>query len=84
MRFHAAGIVGSLGLLFTGAAVLVFAGWQNSLGDSDYIGFICHAVLALLVTLITATTSTHIIARSAHRSGNKPKVSLDALEEEKK
>lgn len=84
MRMHAGGIVGSFGLLFTGVAIIVFAACNVADGDSDYIGFICHAVLAILVTLITATTSTHIIARSAHRSGSKPKVSIDALEEDKK
>ncbi|HJJ35795.1 MAG TPA: monovalent cation/H(+) antiporter subunit G [Methanocorpusculum sp.] len=84
MRMHAGGIVGSFGFLFAGAAVIVFAACNVADGDADYIGFICHAALAIIVTLFTATTSTHIIARSAHRSGNKPKASVDALEEEKK
>lgn len=84
MRMHAGGIVGSFGLLFAGAAIIVFAACNVADGDADYISFICHGALALLVTLITATTSTHIIARSAHRSGNKPKASIDALEEDKK
>ncbi len=84
MRMHAGGIVGSFGLLFAGAATIVFATCTVAAGNSGYISFICHAALALIVTLITASTSTHIIARSAHRSGVKPKVSVDALEEEHK
>ena len=81
-QMHAAGVVGSLGLLFTGAGVIVFAACNIAEGNAGYISFICHAALALIVTLITATTSTHIIARSAHRSGTKPQVSVDALEED--
>jgi multicomponent Na+:H+ antiporter subunit G len=40
--------------------------------------------LALIVVFLTATTSTHAIARSAYQSGNIPKVCMiDALEEDK-
>ena len=83
-RTHAAGLVGSFGLLFTAAAVIVFAAGEVSSGNSGYVSFIFHAVFALIVVLITATTSTHIIARSAHRSGTMPKASVDALKEDEK
>lgn len=80
-RTHSAGLVGSFGLLFTAAAVIVFAAGEVAAGNSGYVSFIFHAVFALIIVLITATTSTHIIARSAHRSGNYPIASVDALKD---
>lgn len=79
-RIHAAGIVGSLGFLLTGIAVLVFCIQQLVSGKGEYLGFITHLIIALIVVFITATTSTHAIARSAYRSNNKPGLQLaDAL-----
>ncbi|MDO5845327.1 MAG: monovalent cation/H(+) antiporter subunit G [Methanocorpusculum sp.] len=79
-RIHAAGIVGSLGFLLTGVAVLIWCIQQFMAGSGEYLGSITHIVLALVVVFVTATTSTHAIARSAYRSDNKPKLQLiDAL-----
>ena len=83
-RTHSAGLVGSFGLLFTAAAVIVFAAGEVAAGNSGYVSFIFHAVFALIIVLITATTSTHIIARSAHRSGHFPTASVDALKDSRK
>ena len=83
-RVHAAGLIGSFGLLFAAAAVIVFAANEIASGNAGYTNFIFHAVFALIVVLITATTSTHIIARGAYKSGHMPKVSVNALKEEKK
>jgi len=84
MRMHAGGLVGSFGLIFAVAAAIVFAANEIAGGNSAYIGFIFHVAFALIVVLVTAVISTHVIARSAHRSGNKPIASVDALEGEKK
>lgn len=84
MRMHAGGLVGSFGLIFAAAAAIVFAANEIAGGNSGYISFILHVALALVVVLVTAVISTHVIARSAHRSGQKPIASVDALEEAKK
>jgi len=79
-RLHAAGMVGSLGLLFAGLAVLIYAAGLWLAGDGAWLNFGTHVILALIVVLISSTTSTHAIARSAYRSGIKPKNALtDAL-----
>ncbi|HJJ31621.1 MAG TPA: monovalent cation/H(+) antiporter subunit G [Methanocorpusculum sp.] len=83
-RVHAAGLIGSFGLLFAAAGVIVFAANEIASGNAGYTNFIFHAAFAIVIILITATTSTHIIARGAHKSGHLPKVSVNALQEEKK
>lgn len=81
-RIHAASIVGSLGLLFMGAAVLIYAGGLWFSGDGAWFNYGAHVILALLVMVITGTTSMHAIARSAHRSGVVPIAKIDALKED--
>ncbi|WP_319378268.1 monovalent cation/H(+) antiporter subunit G [uncultured Methanocorpusculum sp.] len=78
-RIHAAGLVSSLGFLFMGAAVLTYAVGLLLAGDEAWLNFSTHLVLALLVVVITGTTATHAIARSAYRSGNMPISKTDAL-----
>ncbi len=78
-RIHAAGLVGSLGFLFMGAAVLVYAGGLLLSGDEAWLNYGAHVVLALVIVVITGTTATHAIARSAYRSGNMPVAKIDAL-----
>lgn len=82
-RIHAAGLVGSFGLLFAGISVLLYAYTLYTAGESAWLNYSAHVLLALAVVVVTATTSTHAIARSAYRSGNMPKdVSVDALLED--
>lgn len=82
-RIHAAGLVGSFGLLFAGISVLLYAYTLYTAGESAWLNYSAHVLLALAVVVVTATTSTHAIARSAYRSGNMPKdVSVDALFED--
>ncbi len=82
-RIHAAGLVGSFGLLFAGASVLLYAYTLYAAGESAWFNYGAHVILALAIVVVTATTSTHAIARSAYRSGNMPKdVSVDALRED--
>jgi multicomponent Na+:H+ antiporter subunit G len=82
-RIHAAGLVGSLGLFLSGASVLLYAYTLYATGNAAWLNFGAHVVLALIVVVLTATTSTHAIARSAYRSGNIPKVrAIDALEDD--
>ena len=81
-RMHAAGLVGSFGLLFSAAAAIVFAVEQIITGTEGYLGFIFHIIFAVVLVVIAATTSTHVIARAAHRSGHAPQ-GADALQEEK-
>lgn len=79
-RIHAAGLIGSFGLIFAVIAVIIFAVFQCMNNHTEYLNFIVHAVFALIISFITATTSTHAIARSAYRSGNVSKISVvDAL-----
>ncbi|MDR0980777.1 MAG: monovalent cation/H(+) antiporter subunit G [Methanocalculaceae archaeon] len=82
-RIHAAGLVGSFGVLFAGFAVLLYAFTLWAAGEEAWFNYGAHVLLALVVVVVTATTSTHAIARSAYRSGNTPKVHvIDALEED--
>ncbi len=82
-RIHAAGLVGSFGVLFAGFAVLLYAYTLWAAGEEAWFNYGAHVLLALAVVVVTATTSTHAIARSAYRSGNTPKVHvIDALEED--
>lgn len=81
-RIHAAGLVGSFGLLFMGAAVLIYAVGLLLSGDGAWLNYGAHIILALIVAVITGTTSTHAIARSAYRSGNTPVAKNDALKED--
>jgi multicomponent Na+:H+ antiporter subunit G len=62
-----------------GAAVLIYAGGLLLAGDEAWLNYGAHVVLALLVVVITGTTATHAIARSAYRSGNMPITKTDAL-----
>lgn len=82
-RIHAAGLVGSFGVLFSGFAVLLYAYTLWTAGEDAWFNYGAHVLLALVIVVVTATTSTHAIARSAYRSGNTPKVHvIDALEED--
>lgn len=81
-RIHAAGLVGSFGILFMGAAVLIYAAGLFFSGEGAWLNFGAHILIALVVTVITGTTSTHAIARSAYRSGNAPIAKNDALKED--
>jgi len=82
-RMHAAGLVGSFGLLFAGLAVLLYAYTLYAAGEAAWFNYGAHVLLALIVVFVTATTSTHAIARSAYRSGNMPKGAvIDALKED--
>jgi multicomponent Na+:H+ antiporter subunit G len=83
-RMHAAGLVGSFGFLFSGAAVLLYAYTLYAAGNATWLNFGAHVILALFIVVLTTTTSMHAIARSAYQSGNTPKVYvIDALEENK-
>ncbi len=81
-RIHAAGLVGSFGILFMGAAVLIYAAGLFLSGEGAWLNFGAHILIALVVTVITGTTSTHAIARSAYRSGNRPDAKSDALKDD--
>ncbi len=78
-RIHAAGLVGSFGLLFMGLAVFIYAAGLWIDGNEAWLNFGAHVLFALVIVVITSTTSTHAIARSAYRSGNMPKAKVDAL-----
>lgn len=82
-RIHAAGLVGSFGVLFAGCAVLFYAYTLWAAGEEAWFNYGAHVLLALIVVVVTATTSTHAIARSAYRSGNMPENAvIDALRED--
>lgn len=72
----------ALAYSFAGLAVLLYAYVLYTAGEeSAWFNYGAHVLLALAVVVITSTTSTHAIARSAYRSGNTPKVHvIDALE----
>lgn len=83
-RTHAAGLVNSFGVIFAGAAALVFAiNELVSFGRGEYLNYSAHLAVAIVVMFITSTTSTHAIARSAYRSGNVPRIYVtDALKDD--
>ncbi|MDU9377125.1 Na(+)/H(+) antiporter subunit G1 [Methanocorpusculaceae archaeon Sp1] len=81
-RIHAAGLVGSFGLLFAGLGVLLYAYTLYAAGDEAWFNYGAHVLLALIIVVVTASTSTHAIARSAYRSGNTPKIQMDALKKD--
>lgn len=82
-RIHAAGLVGSFGMLFSVTAVLLYSYLLYTSGESEWLNFAGHVILALVIVFLTATTSTHAIARSAYRSGNLPKNTvIDALKDD--
>ena len=85
-RLHASGKCATFGSIFTIAAVVVksLGAWViEGPGSSQQI-IVIHALIALAAILLTSPTSTHAIARSAHRSGVKPTVAVtDDLEKEK-
>ncbi|MDR3102099.1 MAG: monovalent cation/H(+) antiporter subunit G [Methanocalculaceae archaeon] len=83
-RIHAAGLVGSFGVLFAGLAVLLYAYLLYAAGEPVWFNYGAHVLFALAIVVVTATTSTHAIASSAYRSGNTPKrLVVDALEQDK-
>ena len=82
-RTHAAGLVGGLGFLFAAAGAIVYAVGETA-SNGGYFSFILHIAFAALLVFIASTTSTHVIARSAHKSGLKPEgAAVDTLEEDK-
>ena len=73
-RLHAATKCTTFGAIFLILAVVVQSAsiWAMEGAYSSQSILSIHAVIVLVVLLITNATSAHAIARAAHRSGEKP------------
>lgn len=84
-RLHAGTKCTTFGALFlvAGVALQSAAAWFNEGISSAESVLTIHALIALIAILITNPTSSHAIARAAHRYGYKPvQAIVDDLEEE--
>jgi multicomponent Na+:H+ antiporter subunit G len=82
-RLHAATKCTTFGAIFLILAVIVQSAgiWVMEGAYSSQSILSIHAVIVLVVLLITNATSAHAIARAAHRSGEKPaRAVVDDLE----
>jgi len=78
-RLHGATKCTTFGSTFTAVAVAVY-GFVH--GGTAYQTLAVHTLIALVAILVTNPTGSHAIARSAHRSGVKPKRAVvDKLED---
>lgn len=85
-RLHAGSKCVTFGSIFTSLAVIVYglAMWYTQDFKVLYSDMVIHTVIAVICLFITNPTSTHAIARAAHRSGILPiRAVVDGLEEEK-
>ena len=83
-RLHGATKCTTIGSIFTSLAVVVYAAFRlHQGGESRFAVLIIHALVAVMVLLVTNATGAHAIARAAHRSGVVPKMAVvDRLAEE--
>jgi multicomponent Na+:H+ antiporter subunit G len=85
-RLHAATKATTFGSIFLALAVIIFAVYRMTEGESQnvgsYITLASHTFLALLALLLTNPTGAHAIARSARRTGVEPEQAvIDEFEE---
>ena len=86
-RLHGGTMCTTFGTLFALFALLLYAfvRFMAVEGESRFLVFIIHALIAGVVLLITNPTGCHALARAAHRSGILPEPAVvDALEEAEK
>jgi multicomponent Na+:H+ antiporter subunit G len=86
-RLHGATKCTTFGTLFSVFALLLysFVRFIAVEGESRFLVFFIHTVIAGVVLLISNPTGGHALARAAHRSGILPAPSIvDALEEMEK
>jgi multicomponent Na+:H+ antiporter subunit G len=86
-RLHGATKCTTFGTLFTLFALLLysFVRFMAMEGESRFLVFFIHAIIAGIVLLISNPTGSHALARAAHRSGVLPEPAIvDALEEMEK
>ncbi|MFW6148575.1 MAG: monovalent cation/H(+) antiporter subunit G [Atribacterota bacterium] len=84
-RLHSATKCTTFGSVFISLAVIIFGFyfWRVN-GNSKYLVFALHTIIALACLIVTNSTGAHAIARAAYRSGVKPKHAVvDDLKEAK-
>ena len=81
-RLHGATKCTTFGTLFSIFALLFYSFFRFlSDGESRFMVFFAHAVIAGAVLLVSNPTGGHALARAAHRSGILPEPAIvDALE----
>ncbi|MDR0993267.1 MAG: monovalent cation/H(+) antiporter subunit G [Verrucomicrobiota bacterium] len=74
-RLHADTKATTFGSVFTSLAVILWAfkAWLASGHDGQFVNLAVHAGFAVVVLAVTNATGAHALARSAYRSGLKPK-----------
>ena len=82
-RLHGATKCTTFGTIFIAFAVVIYAiGRHLENGEPRFRVLIVHALVAVMVLLLTNATGAHAIARAAHRSGLMPaRAVVDRLEE---
>ena len=86
-RLHCATKCTTFGTLFAIFALLLYAfiRFMAVEGESRFLVFFIHVIIAGVVLLISNPTGGHALARAAHRSGILPEPAIvDALEEMEK
>jgi multicomponent Na+:H+ antiporter subunit G len=85
-RLHGATKCTTFGTIFIALAVVSYAvGRLVESGEPRFRVLIVHALVAMMVLLITNATGAHAIARASHRSGLAPaRAVVDRLEESRK
>ncbi|MBW2967610.1 monovalent cation/H(+) antiporter subunit G [Candidatus Woesearchaeota archaeon] len=80
-RLHAATKCTTFGTIFVALAVMVYGVSSAMSGVPGFGEMSVHALVALIVLLLTNPTGAHAIAQAAHRYGIKPEQAVvDALE----
>ena len=76
-RLHGATKCTTFGSIFMSLGVVAYAAFRMYQGGgSRFAVLIIHALIAVMVLLITNATGAHAIARAAHRSGILPKMAV--------
>ena len=77
MRMHGATKCSTLGCLFAALAVIAYSLMQlGAGGGARFCVLIIHVIAAIFGLLIGNSTSAHVLARAAYRSGIKPKLAV--------
>ena len=77
MRMHGATKCSTLGCIFASFAVIAYSVMQlGAGGGARFCVLILHVIAALFGLMIGNSTSAHVLARAAYRSGIKPKYAV--------
>jgi multicomponent Na+:H+ antiporter subunit G len=76
-RMHGATKCTTFGSIFTSLAVVAYTISRYVIsGEGRFLVLLIHTIIAVAALLVTNATSSHAIARAAHRSGVSPKFAV--------